>query len=705
VTGGAGPGRDRFARAWAEAITGTSYVPLSVAEVEEHLRGLTDLLTHALFSEPFAPAPSAQVGAALVAAHFTGTDALGRTVAVLGEGLLAHLGIDTPELRVRLAGLQGALAAGYAQALQERTLDEQEEIRRAALVALNQAEDARRTSDARFQAVFAAADVGIGIGDMEGRILEANDALVDMLGYSPHELRRRNVTDFLHPDDAPGVWRTYLELISGERDDFRMEKRFFRKNADPVWTQLTVSVIRDGGGRPRYQVAMLQDVTDLHRLQTRLRHQALHDPLTRLPNRALFSERLAEVFGAAAPDDRVGLCFLDLDGFKVVNDSLGHDVGDQLLQAVATRLDVCVSRLGHLVARLGGDEFVILVTESAGADDVIEVADRILAALTRPVRIGGHELSVSASIGLVEGPVAKTSAADLMRAADITLYWAKSDGRGRWALFDPQRDAREVARYTLSATMPAALERQEFTLDYQPLLGLAHGEVVGVEALVRWQHPEFGLLHPAEFLGLAEETGLIVPLGRWVLERACRQARMWQDLFPGAPFVSVNLAARQSQDLLLVADVKRILDETGLEPDRLQLELTEGAVLDAVGRPSSALWDLSEMGVRIALDDFGTGYANLAYLRSLPVRELKLAGSFVEGLRTPVGSDPVDEMILATLVSLAHLLGLTVTAEGVEDATQVERLRLMGCDAAQGRFFARPGPPEQIIHLLARAAA
>jgi diguanylate cyclase (GGDEF)-like protein len=466
---------------------------------------------------------------------------------------------------------------------------------------------------------------------------------------------------------------------------------------------LTVSLVRDDDGEPRYQVAMIEDVTERHLLQTRLRHQALHDPLTGLPNRALFLDRLAIAFASGKANARVGLCYLDLDGFKVINDSLGHHVGDLLLVAVARRLDTCLSGVGQLVGRMGGDEFVVLVEDSAGTQDVIDVANRVLDALEEPVRIGGHELSVSASIGLVERAVVGTPT-ELIRDADITLYWAKADGRARWALFDPERNAREVARFTLSATMPAALEHDEFLVEFQPLNRLSDGVVLGVEALVRWEHPEFGRLAPDIFIGLAEETGLIVPLGRWVLRTACQQARKWQDTFgEAAPFVSVNLAVRQSRDPGLVDDVAKILVETGLEPRRLQLELTESAVMGTADEPLDALRALSAMGVRIAIDDFGTGYSNLAYLRHLPVHELKIAGSFVAGLQSPEGADPVDEQIVDTLVTLAHTLGLTVTAEGVETAAQAQRLRDIGCDAGQGWYFARPGPPESVEPLFRNA--
>ncbi len=703
-SGGGRPGVDTFARVWATTIAGTSYVPLSSTELESFLRDLAGRIIDALLDDTFDPQVGYEVGRTLVNAHFTSPETLGRTVAVLGNRLLPQLGLsyvegpDAAELASRLAMLQGSLASGFAEALRDRTLDEQEAIRQAVLLAREEAQYALRASEARFRAVFAGAAIGIGIADPDGRILEVNQALASMLGYTVNEMRGLNINSLRHPDEPIEMQQIFQELAAGGRDHIFLEKRLMRTDGQAVWTHLTASLIRDEDGTPRYQVAMFEDVTERHQLQERLRHQATHDPLTQLPNRTLFFERLNEALRSDDPTLRVGVCYLDLDGFKVVNDSLGHDVGDQLLVAIANRLVQCVSVGGHLLARMGGDEFVILVAPSRDTASAIEVADAALRSLEEPVRIAGHELTVSASIGVVERPVAGTSVAEVMKAADITLYWAKSDGRNRWALYDPERNAREVARYTLSATMPRALERGEFFLEYQPLVRLTDRTVIGVEALVRWRHPQHGVLRPDRFIGLAEETGLIVPLGRWVLAEACREAKRWQQKYPGqAPFVSVNLAVRQLHDRGLVGDVSAILSETGLDPSCLQLELTESAVMGSAGPPLDALHELARMGIRIAIDDFGTGYSNLSYLRRLPVHTLKLDGSFVEGLRPEDASDPVDEKIVSTLVSLAHTLNLTVTAEGIETSAQEERLRDLGCDCGQGWYLARPGPPEAVL--------
>ncbi|MGP3638244.1 putative bifunctional diguanylate cyclase/phosphodiesterase, partial [Streptomyces sp. 24-1644] len=410
------------------------------------------------------------------------------------------------------------------------------------------------------------------------------------------------------------------------------------------------------------------------------------------------------------PHGRIGLCYLDLDGFKAVNDTMGHRMGDRLLAAVAGRLTDCAESDGsdrsgsHLVARLGGDEFAILVEDSTGTPQLTELANAVLLSLQQPFDLAGQRLSVSASIGVVERASAGTSPTGLMQAADTTLYWAKEDGRARWTLFDPERNAHRMTRQALSSTLRPAVERGEFTLEYQPLVCMADGAVRGVEALVRWNHPQFGLLAPNRFVAIAEEDGTIVQLGRWVLRAACLQARRWQLDHPDEPplFISVNVAVRQVWDSDLAADVAEILDETGLDAGLLQLELTESAVMGSAGRPLRALQALSDMGVRIAIDDFGTGYSNLAYLSRLPVSVLKLDGSFVRGFRYDGGAhpSPADETIVEAMVQLAHRLGLTVTAECVETAGQAERLRRIGCDTGQGWLYSRAVAPERIAELI-----
>ncbi|MHB6907502.1 putative bifunctional diguanylate cyclase/phosphodiesterase [Streptomyces sp. DB-54] len=566
-----------------------------------------------------------------------------------------------------------------------------------------------------YRAAFRTASLPMAVLNRDGLVLAANPALGELVGTDPDNLVAATAADLTDLGADPRVWAAYREVLCGRSDRLCCTRRLKRSDGSSVWVEVTVEPVTEGplGGAERVLLS-IADISDRHDLLARLRHLQMHDAVTRLPNRTLFFERLSSALEAAAFErsgtGRIGLCYLDLDGFKAVNDTLGHRVGDRLLSAVAQRLTRCAEnaaergpgRGGHLVARLGGDEFALLVEDSTGTDQVAELAQRVLDALQRPFDLAGQRLSVSASIGVVERTASGTTATGLMQAADTTLYWAKEDGKARWTLFDPERNAHRMTRQALSSTLRPAVDRGEFTLEYQPLVGLGDGRAQGVEALVRWRHPQFGVLAPNRFIALAEENGAIVELGRWVLEQACYQARAWQLAHPGGEplFVSVNVAVRQVWDSDLVADVAGILAETGLPPQLLQLELTESAVMGSAGRPLQALQALSDMGVRIAIDDFGTGYSNLAYLSRLPVSVLKLDGSFVHGFRSQEHPNPADEMIVEALVSLAHRLGLTVTAECVESAEQAERLRRIGCDTGQGWLYSRPVAPDRVEALL-----
>ncbi|MFD7959655.1 putative bifunctional diguanylate cyclase/phosphodiesterase [Streptomyces zaomyceticus] len=572
----------------------------------------------------------------------------------------------------------------------------------------------------------------MAVVDQDGVVVTANESFGALLGTEPRALRDQAAADLVDLASDGRTWHAYREVLRGRRSRFRCTRRLKHADGRSLWAEVTVAPVPDS----RRVLLSITDISDRRELQARLRHLQMHDPVTRLPNRALFFERLSAALEASAQDaadsgitgdpgtggaisssyesygygrtGRIGLCYLDLDGFKAVNDTLGHRVGDRLLAAVAARLTECADSDGytrsggHLVARLGGDEFAVLVEDSTGTEQLADLARSVLCALQQPFDLGGQRLSVSASIGVVERSGHGTTATALMQAADTTLYWAKADGKARWTLFDPERNAHRMTRQALSSTLRPAVERGEFALEYQPLVDLADGAVRGVEALVRWNHPQFGSLAPNRFIAIAEEDGSIVELGRWVLRTACRQARQWQKDHPRERplFVSVNVAVRQVWDSDLVADVAGILAETGLAPHLLQLELTESAVMGSAGRPLQALQALSDMGVRIAIDDFGTGYSNLAYLSRLPVSVLKLDGSFVRGFQDEEHANPADELIVEALVQLAHRLGLTVTAECVETSGQASRLRSIGCDTGQGWLYSRAVAPDRIAELI-----
>lgn len=701
-----------LARNWADALTATGCATAGGMEFESVLRSLADKLHSGLWSEPFELAPAYVIGEFLADQCENAVTALDATVSLVGR-LLPMLPAKRSWLEVELATrvdlLQGAISAGYVERLHAKRVEPA-----GASVGYHASWNivaTERSYENWFRAVFLAAGTGMAISSLDGKFIEVNQAAADLFGCTVDEVLTLNWGDLLDADTASASLSAYRALIDGDVRYIQMEQHYRRRDGAEIWTNLTASLIRDDNGVPLFTVAMVEDITEARLLREQLRHQASHDPLTGLPNRTLFFERLADALRreTGGSDVGVGLCYLDLDRFKSVNDTLGHSVGDQLLVAVAERLQDRIAGPGRLIARMGGDEFVILV-EDSGMTGAVAVAELALDALSRAVFVGGNRFCVSASIGVVERSDGRSTPEDLMAAADMTLYWAKSQGRGRYEIFDAERSSKEASRIALATDLPDALQREEFQLEYQPLVSLEDGRMVGVEALVRWHHPHLGVVPPGEFIGLAEETGAIVELGRWVLAEACHQAAEWARRFPGAGggdglLVSVNLAARQIRDSAIVEDVKALLDRSGLPARLLQLELTENEIMGTASRPLEELEELAAIGIGIAIDDFGTGYSNLSYLRRLPVSSIKVDKSFVDGLDKAhdlLNHDDVaaQEKIFGTIVSLAHALNLKVTAEGVESAAQADRVRGLGCDSGQGWLFGRPCTAERITHAL-----
>ena len=568
-------------------------------------------------------------------------------------------------------------------------------------------EEALERLSRRHEMVLKSAGEGIFGLDLDGNATFVNPAAARMTGWEVEELVGSPQHDVLHhtrPDGSPypreecPIHAALKDGTTHSRDD----EVFWRKDGASFPVEYMSSPIRKDG-EVVGAVVTFRDITERKALEQQLHHQAFHDPLTELPNRALFMDRLEHALTRAnRRGNKVAVLFTDLDNFKVINDSLGHEIGDRLLVAVAERLKACL-RPEDTVARLGGDEFTILVEDIASVDEGVQVAERIAEILRPPFALEDQEVFATVSTGIVLNSTAQEQAADLLRHADLAMYRAKRRGKARYEMFEPSMDAKAVERLKVETGLRRALVRQQFRVHYQPIVALENDKVAGVEALVRWEHPKRGLLLPEAFLSVAEETGLIVRIGQWVLREAGKQARIWQERYPSIPplTISVNLSTREFFHPKLVAEV---LEESEIDPASLQLEITEGAMTNN-GRYSTerTLRNLKRMGVQLAIDDFGLGYSSLSYLKRFPVDFLKIDRSFIAGLGREPNGVSKDTEIVKAMIELTHALGLRVIAEGVETSEQLARLRNMKCDLAQGNYFSEPLPSEALSVLMGGA--
>ena len=560
--------------------------------------------------------------------------------------------------------------------------------------------DGLRKSEERFRSLVRNASDGIMITGDDSTITYESPGVERVLGYAPEARIGRPAFELVHEDDLRGIRRLFGDVA--RNPDMEATAEFRARHVDGSWrvveavakNLLTDSAI--GGIVVNYR-----DVTDRRSLEQQLRHQAFHDSLTGLPNRALFLDRLAHgVARTRRGHEPLAVVFIDLDDFKAVNDSLGHGAGDELLVAVAGRIRMTV-READTPARMGGDEFAILLEDAPTVEAARESANRVLEALRLPFRLQSQDIAIRASAGIAMYESPEQSADELLRNADISMYSAKAQGKDRLVVYESAVHDAAIWRLQLRTDLQLALERDEFALVYQPVVDLETNAVLGVEALLRWQHPRRGMIGPTEFIPIAEETGLIVPIGRWVLERACLQARDWREARDGRGLdLSVNLSGRQIEDPDLVDDVRRALEKADLEPRRLTLELTESILMHDTERTIETLGRLRGLGVRLAIDDFGTGYSSLSYLRRLPVDALKIDRSFVAVV--DAGAD--ETALVRSIVSLAQSLRLETIAEGIEQPGQLAELRSIGTRLGQGYLFAQPLDAAAISELV-RAGA
>lgn len=549
-----------------------------------------------------------------------------------------------------------------------------------------------RESEERFHSAFDLASIGMALTAVDGGFLQVNNSLTEIFGYSKAELLEANLqmlTHLDHPDNALSL--RLRQLLADELPSFQIEMECHHKIVGKaVWTLLSASLVRNVDDEPQYFIIQIQDITNRKFAEQQLIYLANHDPLTGLLNREQFHSRLTQALAnVQRHDTKLALMFLDLDRFKLINDTLGHRLGDLLLQAVSDRLSASV-RAQDILGRLGGDEFIILVNDVTHVDDVARVAEKTIELLTQPFSLQGHDIVVTASIGISVYPDDGKDGHTLLMNADAAMYLAKERGKNNYQFYTLAMTERSLERMTIERGLRQALANNELRLHYQPQIDLTTGLATSVEALVRWQHPQWGLIYPERFISVAEETGLIVPIGTWVLRTACQQVKTWRDHDGPFSSVAVNLSPRQFLENNLYQTVKQTLADTGLNPAALELEITESAIMQDPESTLQVLKQLRELGVRLSIDDFGTGYSSLTYLRQFPVQSVKIDKSFVEDIPSEEGS----RTLVSAIIALTHELKLLVVAEGVETEAQLSFLSGQQCDSLQGFIFSKPESSE-----------
>jgi diguanylate cyclase (GGDEF)-like protein/PAS domain S-box-containing protein len=670
------------ARKWAYQLSGIVYIPLPYPQVEAELVDLVDQLFDTLLREPFEPESAVTVGARLVEMNCVGRPAFGRTMDVLGKALVGQRETrGVPGLTEKVVALLGGLATGYADAVRQVTLDQQEALNRTMIAIGRDSRTGLRITEARLTAVLETATTGVAITDTEGHFLRTNPALGHLLGHSAGELAELTVFDVLAPEDHIYLTTARDQLVDGSLGRLHQRRTLLTKSGDEVPVTLTGTLVRDDD-EPDRLVLVCQDDSELRLLQNQLTRQSLHDVVTGLPNRQFFTTRLETALHKADPGVGATLYHLDLDAFAMVADGLGRHAGDRLLKIVGDRLRTVVADEKAIVARLDSDEFAILLENSPRTPDIATIVGRINDTLAEPVQVDDQSVTVSASIGVVDRPRGDLDPTELLRASDLALRRAKRHGRRQWELFDQDLDDRDRARFKLATTMPSAWELGEVQLDYRPQVALASGDAVGLEPVLRWDHPRFGPVGHRRCVELAEQTGLMLSLGDWLLHSACAWLHRRPEL--ELPLV-VELSDGQAVDPDLVGRVLRILAEDGLPPERLRLGIPVHLLGGDRPEPADHLRVLADAGVGVALHGFGGGATDLVHLEDLPVAAVRI-GPDVAATQARRSGSLLDN-VLTDLVFVAHRAGATVAVDGIDTEEQANWWRDAGADTGLGHQF------------------
>lgn len=700
---------------WAGALAQVVYTARSCDDVRRALTVALDELTEAWQAVPFTPEPAAEVAHRLVRLGLTTAEAVECSIDQLGVGmprLPEALRVD--DAAGKLVRLLAALARGFADGTRRRLFDEQEGLTRALIRARENAERALKDSEERFEEIFSSSSVGMAISDLDGALIRTNRALAGILGHRRGNLPAERLEEIFHPQEAEYLRVRYQVLLEEDATPFREQCRLLRADGEEALVFLSASVLRDPDGTPRYYVTSAEDVPDKHYLENQLQFQAIHDPLTGLVNRHRFLGLLEESLRGKQKVDGLTVFHLNLDNFRAINNGMGRAAGDRLLREVATKLRQVFENETVTIARFDGDEFGVLLVNTLGTPSIGSIAAHINDELAEPVYVaengrkpgadGGETggevgIAATATIAVAHRPAPDTSPADLLRATATTLARLKAAGRRQWGMVDVDANEGDRVRYSLAASVPGAWESGEVTIDYQPLVAVKDKSVVAVQALLHWNHAVHGPLDHARCLEVLADTGLSLPIGRWLLSRAGAQLRTWADRFDGRPpRLHVELSRELAGDPDLVSAVRGVLADAALEPDQLQLGMPVRALCRPDGLAEDNLVVLDELGVAVVLYEFGTTSGDLACLEDLPVRAVKVAGNAVSRVER-TGEDGLFTRSMRGLVPLVRESGISVIVGDVESEAQFEWWREVGADVAQGEFTGPTGSPQDAEHL------